>query len=216
MRKLLLTVALAALLVPPVLAQRPPSRRGDFTAFLLTNRSVQDELGLADEQRGALNKAAEERRAAFKKASAGKDAEGFQKAFEAYDKALAKVKEGLTPAQSKRLHQITLQVSGASAFQQEDVQKALALTDEQKVQIEELGDRLHTEAAALRKEAGRDPKKVESARKKILEMRKGATARITKSLGAEQKAAWKKLSGEPFQLKVPPPGPSLPRPKKDE
>jgi Spy/CpxP family protein refolding chaperone len=203
MRKLLLTGALVALLATPILAQRPGGGRRDFTPLLLADKTVQEELKLTDKQKAAIRKAAEARDAAFKKAREDRDFSGLRTAFEDYNKAVTKVKEDLKPEQTKRLKQISRQVAGPQAFNQPDVQKALKLTDKQKDEVKEIAGELTKGAREIMDNArGGGREKMVEAQKKIAKLRKEAVAKITKTFNADQKEAWKELTGKPVDVQL--------------
>src|SRR5690242_4263713 len=127
-----------ALGVVLVVAGSAPAQRGGGAfmgspVMLLRNQSVQEELKVTDEQKEKLQKFAEEFRE--------KHGDDFQKLMDQNTdrqeraQLLAKLnKEGmksageiLKPEQVKRLRQISLQVQGAQAFAEPEVQKKLNL-----------------------------------------------------------------------------------------
>jgi Spy/CpxP family protein refolding chaperone len=216
----LLALGLAAALVLPAQAQRGrPGGGGPFGGgSLLENQSVQKELRLSDEQikkvteitQSIRDKHREELQAVFKRGPQT-DRERIQELFktinEETNKALADV---LTPEQAKRYKQITLQDRGTQAFNDEEVQKALKLTDEQKEKIKTINEDAAKERQQLFPRGGggggagagrRDPGAFEEMRKKMAAMNKETMEKVTAVLTDDQKKAWKDLIGEPFEVK---------------
>jgi len=213
MRKWIVLAFLAAVLVAPVLAQRPGGGggggRGVSEGMLLSNKGVQEELKLTEQQKETIAAISAKQRESFGGGKGGKggkgfDREAFQKAMEESNKAYAKVKEDLKPEQKKRLHQIQTQVQGLRAFSNEEVQSALKLTDKQKEEIKEIADEAGKDIAELRKGGfgkGADREKMAENQKKIAKLNKEATDRIVKTFNTDQQKAWKDLTGEPFEVK---------------
>jgi Spy/CpxP family protein refolding chaperone len=144
--RVLLFLALIALLAGPALAQRPQRGQGPGQgglAGLLTNEGVQKELKLDTDQaakvKDAVGKVREKYRDEFAKLRDLGQEERRAKAQELQravtDETLAAVGDVLKPEQLKRLKEIELQQAGAQAFNRQGVRKALALTDEQKDKI---------------------------------------------------------------------------------
>ncbi len=219
--KSVLVLGLAALLAGPALAQRGPGGGGRFGGgSLLDNQSVQKELKLTDDQikkvkevtQSVYDKHKEELDALRKEgrqAQPEKRQELFKTIGEERNKALAEV---LKPEQSKRYKEITLQQRGAQAFNDEEVQKTLKITDEQKDKIKTINE----DAAKERQElfprrggaggGGRpDPAAFEEIRKKMAALNKETMEKVTAVLTDDQKKAWKDLVGAPFEIKFEPP-----------
>ena len=112
------------------------------------------------------------------------------------DKAINSV---LDEKQQKRLHQIVLQQQGIGALQQEDVQKALKLSDEQKEKIKDIQGDLQKEMQGLF-QPGEKPD-FQAMQKKMEGLRKEAMTNATKVLNDDQKKTFKDLTGEPLELK---------------
>jgi Spy/CpxP family protein refolding chaperone len=114
----------------------------------------------------------------------------------------------LKPEQVDRLKQIGVQVGGVSAYRTPEVEAALKLTDDQKAKIKETLDEYRKDQRELRDELGltgfgppRDKEKAAEFEKKNAALVKEATDAIVGALKDEQKAAWKTLTGEPFDVK---------------
>ncbi len=149
---------------------------------------------IADEQRGQRPEfgnfqemSEEERRAAFEKMQA----EMAKRMAE----TKAKVEEVLLPAQFERLEQIALQVRGDRALTQEDLQKKLTFTDEQKTKATELmtgfGDKMREMFTSGDREGMRE--KMEAGQKQL-------GTDLVAVLTTEQKAEYEKLKGKPFDV----------------
>jgi thymidylate synthase ThyX len=208
----ILPLALAALVLTPILAQQPGGRFGGFgggmsSAQLVQQKSVQEELKLSEDQVSKVQKASESVREKYKddlaKIRESKDfakmGELFRKIGEDTDKELANI---LKPDQTKRLKQIRLQLLGLRALQQEDVAKELKLTDKQKDEIKALSEDLAKDTRELMKDAFKDAKKREEAQAKIKELNTETLDKVLKSFSADQKKAWSELTGPKFEGKI--------------
>jgi hypothetical protein len=148
-----------------------PGMGGDLTT-LLRNPSVKKELKLEDEQ--------------------------LAKVPDAMMKALAEV---LTTDQLKRLKQIQLQLKGAQAFMEADVQKTLKLTDEQLNNIKTIqkdANEERKELFAMMKEG-----QFAEAQKKMQELTKETDNKVTGVLNAQQRKMWKEMTGPEFKIAQP-------------
>jgi Spy/CpxP family protein refolding chaperone len=202
MLKYALVVGLAAGLAAPALAQRPGGFGGfGGPGFLLRNESVQKELKLTGEQKDKLKTALEKVREDHKDDLAKAQdlsQEERQKLFRTIGEETNKAVAGILDAnQVKRLHQIERQQQGARAFANPEVQKELKLTDEQKDKIKEINEESGKKMRELFQPGGDR----EEAVKKMAELRKETIEKATGVLTAEQKKAWKEMTGEPFEIK---------------
>jgi Spy/CpxP family protein refolding chaperone len=196
----LLTATLVALVIgAPALAQL--GGLGFGGPNLLSNKGVQDEIKLTDKQKAEIKKVQETFNADMKKAREDKDREAFQAAFKKYNTALGKVKDGLKPEQVKRLNQIEIQASGLAAFKRKDVLKELKLSDKQKDQVKDIEQDLAKDMKELFADARGDREKMTAAIKKLGKMRTDAFAKVVKTFDADQKKAWKELTGKPYTIK---------------
>jgi Spy/CpxP family protein refolding chaperone len=220
--KSVLVLCLAAMLAGPALAQRGPGGGGRFGGgSLLDNQSVQKELKLTDDQikkvkeitQSVRDKHKEELDALGKQgpqADREKRQELFRTIREETNKALVDV---LKPEQSKRFKEITLKQRGAQAFNDEEVQKTLNLTDEQKDKIKTINEDASKEMRELFPRRGGaggggarpDPAAFEEMRKKMAALNKETMEKATAVLTDDQKKAWKDLVGAPFEIKFEPP-----------
>jgi len=190
---------------------QPPfgGRGGPFGGgrlMLLSNESVQKELKLSEEQIQKVKDTNEKIRdkhkdelAALRKLDAQERREKGQELFktigEETDKAMAEI---LKPEQAKRLKQISLQTMGSQAFNDEEVQKGLNLTDDQKDKIKTLNEDLGSEIGSIFKNAQGN---FQEAGKKAATLRKETLEKVLALLTDDQKKSWKEMTGEPFEVK---------------
>lgn len=198
-------VAAAALLAAPVLTQPPGGPFGGGmrggAGMLLGNSGVQQELKLDKDQKEKvtefLKKQREKMQGLFQP---GGDREKFQEAMkEAAAETDKFIKDTLKPEQQKRLKQIQRQQAGVAAFSDEDVQKALKLTDEQKDDIKKVAEETQKNVQELFQ--GGDREKFRENMQKARAMNKEAAEKVVKMLTPEQQKAWKEMIGEPYEVK---------------
>ncbi len=208
--KVALVIGVIALMAGPALAQR----RGGFgfgrgPDQLLRVEKVQKDLGLDKDQvtkvTEALTKVNEDMRDERQKlfspdTSPEERAEIRKKISEAQNKALAGV---LNEKQVKRLHQIELQQQqqfGLAIYQNDEVQKALKLSDDQKEKLKTIQDDLQKDVREAF-QAGGGGKPDPETMKKIQGLNKEAQTNAEKVLTADQKKTLKDMLGEPLELK---------------
>jgi Spy/CpxP family protein refolding chaperone len=210
--KLALACGLVILAAAPAQAQQGRGFGGGMFgggAMLLSNKGVQKEIKATDEQAGKLDSLAEELRGKQREAFQGNQGlspeerrekmQEFQKTLQAdINKGLGEI---LKPEQVKRFHQIQTQTAGAGAFTTSRVAEALKLTDDQKSKVREINQETFQAIGNLRQEFPNDR---EGAMKKMAELRKTATEKAVELLTDEQKATWKELTGEPYEVKFEP------------
>ncbi len=197
-----LAAAVAAMAVSPVLAQQRQRGFGGFggmgTLLLLGQKSVQEELKLSDEQVKKVTELQEKQRESFQGlrdlSQEGRRTK-MQEITKTQNEALAKI---LKPEQLKRAKQIALQQQMrfglGFVLNNEEVAKALKITDEQRDKIREIQRSAFEEMRDL----GRD----EEGRKKREEIRNATNEKVNGVLTAEQKTKLKELQGEPFKGKI--------------
>jgi hypothetical protein len=179
---------------------------------LLTNKSVQQELKLSDDQVKKIEQTVQEvRQKHMDEFQALRDLDPqerrekggalFRKVGEETQKALSGV---LNPDQEKRFKQIELQVRGPRAFTDPEVQKTLNLTADQQEKIKTINQDAEKQMSALRPGpggGGGEQRNPEEMRKKMTEMRKETMSRSMEVLTDDQKKQWKEMTGEPFEVK---------------
>lgn len=213
----LVAIGLALLILAgTAAAQFGPFAGGFGKAALLGNPDVQKELNLTEDQltkvREVGQQVREKQKEAFGKLKDLPEDQRRDKAMEIFksittetDKALAGV---LKPEQAKRLRQLELQQRGAQAFADAEIQKEMKLTDEQKEKIKTIGEDAAKEAKDIFQGAQGD---FQTAMTKMQTLRKETLEKVVALLTADQKKAWKDLTGAPFEFKFRPP-----QPKKDQ
>jgi hypothetical protein len=195
---------------------------GGPVSLLVSNKSVQDDLKLTDEQifkvkdwsTDMRSKAAEirkEKGVGF----GGKGGIGFtpltpeqlEKNAVANDEirrvSYLDLSEVLKNQQIERLKQIDRQNMGLAAFTNTEVVVALSLTDTQKKSVKEFAEKLTKSRNEILREAlagGIDPDKVQNAAKNLRKVENQQLANAVALLTDEQKKKWKMLTGEPFDL----------------
>jgi hypothetical protein len=106
-------------------------------------------------------------------------------------KALAEV---LTDKQLQRLREIYLQQRGTAAFLEADIKQELKITPDQAQQIQAALDAQTKEQADLFQGGGFDIEKMQHLQEQTQD-------KINAVLTPNQKAAWTKMVGQPFELK---------------
>jgi Spy/CpxP family protein refolding chaperone len=195
---LALALAVVALAATAVQAQPRGPGFGGGTLFLLTQKSVQEELKMSDEQVKKVTELEAKQREAFRDFR-DLSREERQKKFEEMAKANTKaIGEILKEDQLKRVKQISLQQQGLRALANPEVADALKLTDEQKDKVKAVGEEARKEMQALFG-AGLER---DEARKKMEEIRKASDEKLMGILTDEQKTKFKELQGEPFKGEI--------------
>jgi len=203
-------LGLLAFLASPALAQRGGGFGMGAGPNLLSNKSVQQELKVDKDQAQKLDALASElgqkMRSAFQDLQNVPQEERREKGMELNRSIQAEMKKSLPdilkPDQMKRFAQIRLQVSGADAFSDSEVQSKLKLSDEQKEKIKSIVDESRGQMREIFQSAGDDR---QAAMQKMTELRKETAGKATNVLSSEQKSTWKEMAGEPFDYKPEPP-----------
>jgi hypothetical protein len=191
-----------ALVMPPI----------GLTLDLLQNKKVQEELKLTAEQEKDIFAGVRKVRAnylgdpkKFRTLTRKEQDELFAK----MDKETLKdirdvIKDGLKPAQAKRLKQIEFQAQwrdNPHAFLQSDVARQLQLTDKQKKRIATILDQLNRDRGAAL---------FSGKREEIPKLSKKAMEDIRSSLDDGQKKKLEHLTGKPFAFAQPSATPGKP------
>jgi len=199
--KVALGLGLSTLLVSPALAQGPGGGfgRGGGGAMLLANPGVQKELKLDKEQTDKVEKFSADMREKMQGFQDLSQEERQTKMQEMQKDGTKIAGEILKPEQKKRFDQISLQARGLQAFNDPEVQGKLKITDEQKAKIKTLADDTQAQRRDIMQDAGGDR---QAAMKKMTDLTKEATKKAMDLLTTEQKATWKEMTGEPFELQM--------------
>lgn len=177
---------------------------GMMSPTMLVNRTdVQDDLKLTDDQKTKLKdaqaKAMQEMQAARENAQASggqMDPAAMKKLQEDNAKTIKGI---LTDDQNKRLLEIFVQLQGNNALQNEDVQKALGLSDDQKTKIKDLVKAQNDANQELRTKQRNNEIDQQAAQ----DARTKNAAKLKEELGnvltADQATKFKDMAGKPFK-----------------
>lgn len=162
---------------------------------MIQNKSIQDDLKLADDQAAKVKELVAKYNQAIKEPL--KDQVEQFKRLQQLNQANEKVAEELLkPEQVRRLQQINLQQQGEYIFSSPQVATSLKLSDEQKQLIRDIQLDSSRIQQAIYQQAGTD---FREAQKQTAELRRVVVEIITAILTEEQKKSWKDLVGEPFR-----------------
>ena len=200
-------------------AQQPRQGRGGFgldpTILVVSNKDLQEELKLTDEQKAKLKVLADKQAESFKGGGGFKKGEFDKEKFAEVLKERAKlneeikksVEDTLTADQKKRLQQIGRQAQGVRAFTNEEVAADLKLSDDQKTKIKGIVDEYNKDVREIGgfgggkggfKKGDFDKEKLAENQKKREKLSKAAVADIEDVLTADQRKQWKEMTGAPF------------------
>jgi hypothetical protein len=194
------TLALAAAIawcVPGRAADEKPKmvpEEGAIELVLLRHKAVRHDLKLTHQEAKKIHEFTEQQ---WKKAQAAEELQDAKERDRRYDEMTKQddkfLDETLTPAQKKRLDQITLQVAGLLWIKRPDIVAALKLTDEQQ-----------KKAFKYREEARKEMEELlhsPTERDRHAELRRhhaASKARLLELLTDEQEARYQELIGPPF------------------
>jgi hypothetical protein len=199
---LVVTLGMASIVAPSAFGQG-----------LLTNKSVQKEMKVNDEQLkkiDALTRVLSKQRTIevsklqrMPVTPQERRAKLRDLTWEIHDAEVKIMSDFLKPEQVKRFEQITVQHAGLFAFSTPPVQRRLKLTEQQLTKLaiirDEASQRDGSRTELLEKSV-KDPE----AKKKAAEVEKQTMEKIVALMSDEQKATWKDLTGEPFEVIDPP------------
>jgi hypothetical protein len=216
MRKLLMTMVLAALITLPVLGQFPGGRMMGGGNMLLGDKNVQKALKLTEEQIKELTKANTEMREGMKKAFEDKDRDAMKTVNETHTQSIEKIKKDFTKEQTARLLGIEAQVAEKNGmvaiFKNEEVAKVVKLSSKQKDMVSEM----EKDVKEMMDDAKEDFKARFKAMAKVGQMGRETFAKITKDFSEDQKKAWEELKGEKVELEARPGFPGKGKDKKKD
>jgi hypothetical protein len=193
-RKGILVLAVPALLVAAAQPQEQFVPEGTTVELiLLRQKSVQEELKLSPEViKKVMEFTAKEHDAFWEAIKGGK--EGRREKLMELDKEEKQfLSDNLTPAQRKRLVEITLQVTGLHELNRPEAAKVLNLTDEQQQKFKDLQKEHRKQLVEIIQ-----PKEREGRHEKLKKLREETRDKIRAILTDEQKAKVRELVGEPF------------------
>jgi hypothetical protein len=211
---MVLTLGVTALLAMPAFAQQPKHKGHGSRmpmgggAGLIANEGVQKELKLTDEQTSKAEAVARDVRAKhhgeFAKVEDLDAQERSEKTAEIVRTMTSETNKGLadvlTPEQMKRYRQIQLQQLGLRAFTEPEVQSKLKLTDDQVGQIRRINADSQSQRRELIQGGGGGGGNREEMRKKEATLGKESTDKALAVLSADQKQAWKDMTGAPIEV----------------
>ncbi len=207
--KLVLAFGLAALMTAPARAQGFRGGGMGMGPGMLMMPAVQKELSLNDEQIEKVQSLVEDMGAKMRErfqdlqnVPQEERREKMQAMMREMNEETSKsLKEILKDEQMKRYHQIRLQASGLEAFNDPEVASKLKLSDEQKEKINGITEDMRGQMREIFQTAQDDR---EGAMKKMGELRRESMEKATALLSEDQKAAWKELTGKPFEMPLGP------------
>ena len=186
-------------------------RGGGGPASIVSIPEVQTEIGLNDDQKKKLqefqDKQREEQRARMEEmrnsggGGGGFDMEAMRKQ-QAEQKAKSEkaIKEILTEAQWKRTYEIWVQNQGNRAILNEQVQKDLALTDDQKSKIKDLQTKQQEAGQAMMEKMRNGEIQREEIQDLMTKQNQVMNDELGKILTTEQAAKLKEMGGKAFKL----------------
>ncbi len=208
----ILPAALVVAAVGSAQAQRPGGAGGfpgggggmgmggnqNLKSILLTNKVLQEELKVGEDQMAKLKEFAEKQSEAMKPfAQFGGDEEEQIARMEVQLKLMkervAFMKTALTADQVKRLGQIEKQQLGMAAFSNAKIAKELAITEEQTEKIKTINTDMNKEMRDMFS-GGFDAE----TQKKITALRSETQEKVEKVLSDDQRKKWKEMTGEAF------------------
>ncbi|WP_199756677.1 hypothetical protein [Tautonia sociabilis] len=223
-RTLALALGIAAILSAPVLAQRPGApgqgpRQGRFGPGMgmgmgmggliqpLMAPPVQQELKLSDDQISEIQAIAEEQRGSMRglfQELGDLDPEARREKMQSIlqereDATRAKLKEVLDEGQLARVEQIHLQMQGIDAFSSPEVREKLTLSEDQVAKIDEVIASYRDEARTIMENA-RQAEQPGAVMRDLMALRSSSVEKAMATLTDEQKATWKEMTGEPFEM----------------
>jgi len=162
---------------------------------------VRKELNLTEEQNKEIDQALQQATpgggfAGFQDLSQEEREKRMEEMRKRMDEATAAVKKVLTPEQTKRLDQLSLQLQGPAALSRPEVAKQVGLSKEQQDKISKIEE-------GTRPQGGRNFREMsdEERQKAFTEMRERqekAQTEILAVLTSEQKTKWSEMKGKEF------------------
>jgi len=227
LRILALSLATLVIVVVPADAQRGrggqrgPGGRGlgfgpggGGITQVIGNPAVHEELQLSNEQSETLQTLTQEiRQSMFQNFQELQELEPqeraarFREIQEANEKRVREeLQSVLDEEQIARVHQIALQISGVRAFASPEVQEKLGLSEDQKLQMEQVATELTRETRELMANARGNPGAGRQVFQQVRELQETAMNQALKALTEEQRSTWNAMIGEPFEMPARGPG----------
>jgi hypothetical protein len=177
---------------------------------LLGMPSVQKELELVDDQKAKITEANEKMMSSMREAFSGmeppspdmtpeerqKSMEEMQKKMQPIQDELKKTLESvLLPNQLKRLKEIAVQVAGAQALNDKQIQEELKLTSDQLAKIKTINEDMSKKMRELFESGD-----FQSMREKMPEIRQDTEKKLLGVLTDAQKASLEKMKGQKLEI----------------
>jgi hypothetical protein len=169
------------------------------------NPSIRGELKLTPEQFKQLNTSYDQYYKRFQTGTSGLDkltpahrAERINQLASTFNSDMATlVKEKLTPVQTERFNQLYYQYRGYDALNDAPVLGKLELTDKQRDQLRKFAQEYEQKLTAIYGVLDKDR---EAATRSYMELRRATSQRIDTLLEAQQRRAWRNLTGSPYEF----------------
>lgn len=209
LRRAVCTVGiLATALAIPVAAQAQGQRGGGMGMMggmggpnLINNPAVQKEIKLTDEQKEKATSFMEEYGSKMREAMGElrdlPPEERTAKMQKMNADGVKDVEKMLKPEQAKRFKEIVFQARGVDVLTDPEATKALKVTADQSDKIKNLLEAQRSEMAEARQDAGDDRQAMMA---KYTSIRKATMTKAMALMTADQKAMYKEMSGEPFEV----------------
>lgn len=211
--KFVLALGALALAASPAWAQAQKGRGGfgfgmGGGPFFLMAENVQKDLKLSDEQsakiQDTLREAREKHPVDFQALRDLSPEERQQKMAVITKEMNDDVKKdlGLSPEQSRRFDQISVQTRGLMAFADPAIAQKLKLTEDQTRKIDEIRESARGAGrGAFSKDASDEERR--EAMKKFRDAQQESMKKVLALLSDDQKKEWKELTGEPIEIQFP-------------
>lgn len=208
--KAVLALGVAALLAGPAQAQgfRGGFGMGGNLGFLATNKGVQKELKVSDDQAQKIQQWSEEFRDKMREKMEAIPQDERREKMPALMREMGEqsrkdLKGILKDDQMTRLEQIALQQRGPeAAVNDPKVAEKLKITDDQKNKIQSIQEDARGQMPS-RDDFQNDR---DAAMKKMADVRKQSREKVMNLLSSEQKDTWKEMTGAPFEVRFERPG----------
>jgi len=202
-------LVLLVVVVRAFISAGQPSNFGKSVLWLVTQKSVQEELRLTEEQVTKIAKLDDKKYQALTWENTARLSQyDKEKIAEQQDLSAERSLPWILDAeQMKRLKQIYFQQRGHSAWNDPEVAEELKITREQKDELKALQDKQQKEMRELFRPnfgANPDPAQPPITREQIEELRKTQEAQINGVLKPEQHEIWVQMLGAPFKGSIDP------------
>ncbi len=189
----------------------PGGRGGDPTMGLLRIDEVKAELKVTEEQQQAIDKLAEQTRSSlesgdrpnFREMSEEERGEFIEKMRKQQTELAKKTKEQLEevllPGQIERLDQISLQVRGAGALDDEQVRQQLKISDDQIAKLAEARESVQAKMREKMQELFQSGDR-DAMREAFGKMRTEVEEELFGVLTDDQRSQFNEMKGEPFKM----------------